>query len=178
MVTRHSVLMLRREFCWRREPQLSGWVEDLNTHAVMGQYEQFAERTYPHHIECTEHSHPGIDVRVQELASIQLPDSSLFVAPVGAKELATCPGKLEAPKALRTPDPAYPSGESQPASPVVLWMIVDRDGKPRDLKVVRSIGKAFDRSAVEAVNHWIFRPVMCDGEAVPVQINVEVAFPK
>jgi len=145
---------------------------------IYGQYEPFAGRMYPHHIECREGVHPGIEVTVNELASIPSPDSSLFAAPAGAKELANCPGKLQAPRALQTPDPVYPSGQNQPASPEVLWLMVDRDGKPRDPKVVRSVGKAFDKPALEAVSRWMFKPATCDGEPTPVPISVEVAFRK
>lgn len=143
-----------------------------------GQYEEFAGRMYPRHIRCVEDGHPGIEVRVMELLGEPSPDSALFVPPIGAKELANCSGKLQAPKALQTPDPKYPKNEPQPDSPVVIWLIVGVDGKPRDLKIARRIGKEFDDRALAAVGQWVFKPAMCDGDPVPVQINVEVAFRK
>src|SRR5438309_12009213 len=42
-----------------------------------GEYEQFAGRMYPHHIQCTEGNHPGIDVKVLELTSVPSLESSL-----------------------------------------------------------------------------------------------------
>jgi protein TonB len=143
-----------------------------------GEYEPFAGRTYPRHILCTEGAHPGIEVRVLELAVEPSPAAALFDPPTGAKELANCPSKIQAPTVLETPAPLYPDGENQPNSPEVLQMIVGINGKPRDLKVVRSIGRPFDQPALDAVSRWIFSPAKCDGHPVPVPINVEVAFRK
>lgn len=141
-----------------------------------GEYEEYAGRMYPHHIQCTEGTHPGIDVRVRELTSVPSVEPSLFDPPIGAKELANCSGKIQAPKVLQAPDPNYAEGVNPPTSPEVLELIVGRDGKPRDLKVVRSVGPSFDKPALEAVSQWIFKPATCDGASVPVRINVEVAF--
>jgi Gram-negative bacterial TonB protein C-terminal len=161
----------------RKIPTL--WVGKKSEYSCdYGEYEQFADRMYPHHIRCTEGIHQGIDVRVLELTNVPSLESSLFDRPIGAKELANCSGNMQAPNVLQAPDPRYPAGQDQPTSPEVLWMIVGRDGKPRDLRVVRSIGTAFDKPALEAVSLWIFKPATCDGESVPVQTNVEVVFRK
>jgi len=142
------------------------------------QYEQFADRMYPRHIQCVEDGYPGIDVRVQELSVESSPDPALFAPPIGAKEVGNCSSKVQPPKALQTPDPEYPKGEPQPSSPELIFLIVGVDGKPRDLKVASSIGKLFDSQALGAVSQWVFRPAMCDGDPVAVQVNVEVTFRK
>jgi outer membrane biosynthesis protein TonB len=41
---------------------------------------------------------------------------------------------------------------------------------------VRSAGKAFDGSALETIQHWMFEPAKCEGEPLPVLVNVEVSF--
>lgn len=87
-------------------------------------------------------------------------------------------GGVSAPRALDTPDPEY-SEEARKAKyqgVVVLWLIVDQSGKPRDIKVSRSLGMGLDQKAVEAVRNWKFEPAMKDGRPVAVQINVEVNF--
>ncbi len=58
----------------------------------------------------------------------------------------------------------------------VLSLIVGSDGKPRDIKVIASIGMGLDEKAVEAVRGWRFDPARKDGEPVAVQIFVEVDF--
>jgi TonB family protein len=87
-------------------------------------------------------------------------------------------GGVSAPRALYTPDPDY-SEEARKAryqGVVVLWLIVGSDGRPRDLKVARSLGMGLDQKAIEAVKNWRFAPAIRDGHAVAVQINVEVSF--
>jgi len=87
-------------------------------------------------------------------------------------------GGVSAPRALQTPDPEY-SEEARKAKyqgTVVLWLIVDPNGNPQQVKVARSLGMGLDQKAVEAVRHWKFEPAMKDGRPVAVQINVEVNF--
>ncbi len=87
-------------------------------------------------------------------------------------------GGVSAPRAITTPDPEY-SEEARKAKyqgVVVLWLIVGPDGKPRDMRVARSLGMGLDQKAIEAVKQWRFEPAMKDGRPVAVQINVEVNF--
>jgi TonB family protein len=87
-------------------------------------------------------------------------------------------GGVSAPRALSTPDPEY-SEEARKAKyqgTVILWLIVDSAGQPKDIKIARSLGMGLDEKAVEAVRHWKFEPAMKDGHPVAVQINVEVNF--
>ncbi len=87
-------------------------------------------------------------------------------------------GGVSAPKALDTPDPEY-SEEARKAKyqgTVILWLIVDQAGHPRDIKIARSLGMGLDQKAIEAVRRWTFEPALKDGKPVAVQINVEVNF--
>ena len=87
-------------------------------------------------------------------------------------------GSVSAPKGVFTPDPEY-SEEARKAKyqgTVVLWLVVDPSGKPRDIKVARSLGMGLDQKAIEAVRQWKFDPAKKDGQPVAVQINVEVNF--
>jgi len=87
-------------------------------------------------------------------------------------------GGVSPPRALDTPDPEY-SEEARKAKyqgTCVLWLIVGPDGRPRDIKIARSLGLGLDEKAIEAVRNWKFEPAMKDGKPVAVQINVEVSF--
>jgi protein TonB len=87
-------------------------------------------------------------------------------------------GGVSAPRVLENPSPDY-SEEARKAKyqgTVVLWLIVDSNGKPRDVKVARSLGMGLDQKAIEAVRMWKFEPAKKDGTPVAVQINVEVNF--
>src|SRR5438105_4196705 len=87
-------------------------------------------------------------------------------------------GGVSAPKELYAPEPEY-SEEARKAKyqgTCVLYLIVGPDGKPRDIRVARSLGLGLDEKAIEAVKQWKFEPAMKDGKPVAVAINVEVDF--
>jgi TonB family protein len=87
-------------------------------------------------------------------------------------------GGVSAPRTLYAPEPEY-SEEARKAKyqgTLVLWMVVGADGRPRDIRVARSLGMGLDEKALEAVRTWRFEPARKDGRPVAVQINVEVIF--
>jgi len=87
-------------------------------------------------------------------------------------------GGVSAPHAIYSPDPEY-SEEARKAKyqgTVILWMVVGPDGRTHDIRIVRSLGLGLDEKAIEAVRTWRFDPARKDGQAVAVQINVEVSF--
>lgn len=87
-------------------------------------------------------------------------------------------GGVSAPRAVYAPDPEY-SEEARKAKfqgVCVLWLVVGPDGRPRDIRVARTLGLGLDEKAIEAVKNWKFEPALKDGKPVAVQINVEVSF--
>lgn len=87
-------------------------------------------------------------------------------------------GGVSAPVPTYKPEPEY-SEEARRAKfqgTVVLFVVVDESGNPRDLKVIRPVGLGLDQKAIEAVRKWKFRPGMKDGYPVPVQATIEVNF--
>lgn len=85
---------------------------------------------------------------------------------------------VKPPRPIYAPDPEY-SKQAQKAKyegTCVLYMIVGSDGKPRDIKVARTLGLGLDEKAIEAVERWRFDPATKDGKPVAVQVNVEVHF--
>jgi TonB family protein len=87
-------------------------------------------------------------------------------------------GGVSAPQALYAPDPEY-SKEARKAKyqgTVVLWLVVDANGLPQEIRVQRSLGLGLDEQAVAAVQRWSFEPSKKDGKPVAVMINVEVNF--
>src|SRR5262249_36245454 len=87
-------------------------------------------------------------------------------------------GGVSAPHAIYAPDPEY-SEEARKAKfqgTVVLWMVIGPDGRPRDMRVTRSLGLGLDAKALDAVRTWRFDPALKDGHPVAVQISLEVIF--
>ncbi|MFZ0418653.1 MAG: energy transducer TonB [Candidatus Sulfotelmatobacter sp.] len=87
-------------------------------------------------------------------------------------------GGISAPQPLSTPDPEYTEQAriAKTQGTCILWLIVDDQGRPRDIRVVRGLGMGLDAKAIEAVKQWKFQPSMKDGRPVSVQISVEVGF--
>src|SRR5579885_2233254 len=87
-------------------------------------------------------------------------------------------GGVTAPVLISKVEPEY-SEEARKAKyqgTVVLYVEVDPNGKPRNLRVVRSLGLGLDEKAIEAVNKWRFRPGYKDGHPVTVAATIEVNF--
>lgn len=59
---------------------------------------------------------------------------------------------------------------------VVVQFVVDTDGTPRDLQVVRGIGAGADEEALRVIQETTFTPGMQRGRAVPVRMSWPVTF--
>jgi len=59
---------------------------------------------------------------------------------------------------------------------LLLQVIVETDGRLRDVRVVRSLGFGLDEKALEAVRQWRFDPARKNGQPVAVVVNIEVNF--
>jgi protein TonB len=87
-------------------------------------------------------------------------------------------GSVRPPVAIFTPDPEF-SEEARKAKfsgNVMVSLIVDPSGKPRNVHVLRGVGMGLDQKAVEAVEQYKFKPAMKDGKPVAVYVNIEVNF--
>ncbi|MGC2637792.1 MAG: TonB family protein [Acidobacteriaceae bacterium] len=58
----------------------------------------------------------------------------------------------------------------------VVNLIVDENGDPRNVHVVRPLGMGLDAKAVQAVSQYRFTPAMMKGKPVPVEVNIDVNF--
>lgn len=87
-------------------------------------------------------------------------------------------GGVSAPRVIFAPEPDY-SEEARKAKyqgTVILWMVVGSDGRPRQIRIARTLGMGLDEKAIQAVQTWRFEPALREGRPVAVQINVEVTF--
>ncbi len=59
----------------------------------------------------------------------------------------------------------------------LISLIVDAQGNPQNIHVVRALGMGLDEKAIEAMRKYKFKPAMKDGKTpVPVMITIEVDF--
>ena len=87
-------------------------------------------------------------------------------------------GDVSAPQLVFAPDPQYSEKARQAKyqGVCVISTIVDAQGKPTRVQVVRHLGMGLDKKAVEAVKQYKFKPAMRLGNPVAVQANIEVNF--
>ena len=57
---------------------------------------------------------------------------------------------------------------------VVVGMIVDKTGKPSDLKILQSAGASVDASVLNAVSQYRFTPGMVSNQPIASPLNLEV----
>jgi TonB family protein len=87
-------------------------------------------------------------------------------------------GGVAAPQLIFAPDPEF-SDEARRAKfqgICVVSLIVDPQGNPQRVQVVRHLGMGLDEKAVDAVKQYRFKPATLQGKPVPVEVNIEVTF--
>ena len=79
-----------------------------------------------------------------------------------------------APRPLVTPDPQRPKN-FRPGV-VVVSCVIGVDGRAQNTKIAKSLTPEADANALEVIKRWEFKPAACNGEPIPVEMKVEVAF--
>lgn len=99
------------------------------------------------------------------------PDSKSGICKIGAN--------ISAPVVLHSVEAEF-SDEARRAGYQgisIISLIVDAEGNPQNIRVVRALGMRLDEKAIEAIRQYKFKPGMKDGTTpVPVAITIEVAF--
>jgi TonB family protein len=87
-------------------------------------------------------------------------------------------GQVKAPQLLTQIDPASNeyAQKNNIAGMVFLQTVVDAEGRPGEVTIVRPIGFGLDEKAVDAVQHSYFRPGNLNGKPVPELVNLQVTF--
>ena len=87
-------------------------------------------------------------------------------------------GRITAPDLVMKVSPAYPDWAKAEGKEgkVVLSLVVNQEGFPRNLCIQRSLRDDFDQNAAQAVAQWRFMPALKEGKPVSVLISVEVEF--
>ncbi|MGA7906023.1 MAG: energy transducer TonB [Candidatus Sulfotelmatobacter sp.] len=97
----------------------------------------------------------------------------------GAPQPVNVIGKgMTPPKVLSQTDPEFSDAarRARYQGTIVLKLVVDSSGSPKNLRVWMPLGCGLDAQAVRSVEGWKFRPGMKDGQPVAVELSVEVDF--
>jgi len=87
-------------------------------------------------------------------------------------------GGVSPPKVIYQVDAEF-SEEARKAKfsgDVYISVIVDEQGRPTHVHVVRGVGMGLDEKAIEAVRQYKFKPAMLKGKPVKVAVDVNVVF--
>jgi TonB family protein len=122
----------------------------------------------------------------------QEPDPSNFSVPadyrvVEVKETLPAPNAfgiyhvgngVSPPQAVYAPAPKY-TDEARRAKYggiAVVSLVVDAEGHPQNVQIIRHLKMGLDEAAVEAVKQYKFKPGTVEGKPVPVEVDMEVNF--
>jgi len=96
---------------------------------------------------------------------------------------------VKPPRILTSVNPEYTdlARKKKISGVCVMELVVDAEGKPYDVRVVRSIRKdldpklkkaadGLDQNAIRAVSQYRFSPAEYQGKPVPVHVNIEVNY--
>lgn len=82
------------------------------------------------------------------------------------------------PKVVSKVEPEY-TDDARTAKiqgPVVLSLMIDPQGRAKNIQVTKSLDKGLDQQAIAAIEKWHFAPGIKDGKAVRVAATIEVNF--
>jgi TonB family protein len=90
------------------------------------------------------------------------------------------PPKLsyEAARVIKEVQPVYPpvAKTNRTEGTVELTCVVTPDGRPTEIKVLKSVDPMLDEAAIDALRQWEFSPATKFGEPVPSRMTVEMMF--
>ena len=100
--------------------------------------------------------------------------------PESAKELAKQFAKLHPgfshPVPLETPEAEWPPEQRGREGVSLVSLVVDANGQPQSMRIVRGTNEQFNEKALEAVAKYRFRPATDGNNPVPVRMSIVVNF--
>src|SRR5690348_6120263 len=99
----------------------------------------------------------------------------LTVCPWVMALMAQVESKTTFPHVISKAEPDYTleARSAKLQGTVVLRLVVDENGEPRDITIVSPLGLGLDQQAVEAVKRWRFQPGSRDGKPAALAVTVE-----
>jgi TonB family protein len=104
-----------------------------------------------------------------------------LVDPISAQDetiYKTGTNGVSTPRLIKDVKPQYTPGAMRRGvnGAVLLRCVIDRDGVPTRLEIVKALDDELDRASLETLKQWRFEPGQKDGKSVLVQIDVTIAF--
>lgn len=124
---------------------------------------------------------PIVDISITEPAPNAItvaPPKATPPAPVVASN-ADIPVMVDGVDYMRPPSPHYPQSarRARVQGTVLLRVLIDRDGRPREVRVHRSSGsQQLDSAACDSVREALFKPYRENGEPRSAQVIIPIEF--
>ena len=85
--------------------------------------------------------------------------------PANSRQFTNCDGKVTPGKLVERITPVYPAAAraARQTGSVEISLIIDIDGTPKDIEVIRGPSQLLDDAALEAIRKWRYTPYMCGG---------------
>ena len=82
------------------------------------------------------------------------------------------------PEVIKNVQPRYPqeAKDNYIQGEVILQLVVDEQGMPTAIEIVKSVDPLLDRAAIDAAEQWRFLPGRRDGEPVRVRVTLQFTF--
>lgn len=82
------------------------------------------------------------------------------------------------PSVIKRVEPVYPKDALAKGSEGKVWLkiLVDTDGKPAQVEVLKSENEYFDQASITAARQWLFSPALKDNKPVAVWITLPFKF--
>ena len=87
-------------------------------------------------------------------------------------------GESQQAKLVKQVPPVYPEAARQAGTSgiVRLGVVITKEGRVRDIRVMTGPGRDLDAAAMQAVSQWVYQPTLLNGEPVEVVTTVDVNF--
>jgi TonB family protein len=115
---------------------------------------------------------------VEAIAQVDILFNLADAPPAEYDDVGRVAAGISPPVVVRRVEPRYTDDarDARLAGTVILQAIIETDGTAKILKIVKPLPLGLTESAVEAIRQWRFTPAMQNGKAIPVSLNIEVAF--
>lgn len=113
----------------------------------------------------------------QKLGMLPQPLDEIVLAS-GNRGITRVGGGVSAPVVIHSIEPKFSdeATRSNIGGVCIVTLIVDAHGMPQNVRVTQKLGYGLDEKAIEAVNHFRFKPAVKDGEPVEVKVSIEINF--
>lgn len=165
-----SGVLLQKVFPQRRPRNI------LNFSCGYGKFQKFGAYVFPREVACSEDQHKSVSAKITDLSVQTEPDAAIFSPPPNAIEIPDCSGKMVTPFLVST-GLIIPLPDRDQMVYLQAWFVVDTEGKPQDLILLRSTNKESYKDALKTLQAWTFAAGTCNGKPIPVPITMEIPVP-